>query len=158
VRGRTHLPVTARIDGRLVVLDEGDDRLLLVGRQLPVTELRHVLRSAEHCPQICRSVASVSAGAYLPWESAPPCPVKLWQDAQLSRYRLAAARDLRIVTQIAGRDCRTAAVCHDVGAEQVDLLGSEQRFLPLDLRTVRVGRHAAAGDLEVHGGLADPDQ
>src|SRR6478609_10195258 len=40
--------VATGIDGRLVVLNVGNDRRLLVGRQLTVAELRHVLRAAEH--------------------------------------------------------------------------------------------------------------
>ena len=121
-------------------------------------------RSASRC-RSARARRWPRSGAYLPDDSAPPLPVKLWHDAQFSRNRsppratsLPISECLRDLAVVVARDGRAAAVGLHVGAERVDLRLVELRWLARRLRLAAHGGHAAGGHLEVDGGLADADQ
>ena len=115
----------------LLRLDVGDDRLLLARGQLVVAEHRHVLRAGQHRGRRspCRWRRSAAART-CPADSAPPWPVKLWQDAQLSRNSSPpSARSGVVAAQVAGRDLRAAADGLDVGRQLLDLRRRELRLL-----------------------------
>ena len=114
---------------RADVLDVGDDVALLLRRQLPVGELRHVLRAGDH-----RGVDLLLVGRgqrrreLAATESAPPRPVKLWQEAQFSRNSSLNRGRCRRRAAMPGRSRRSRRGSPwgrhrwlDVGAERIGL-------------------------------------
>src|ERR1700753_836840 len=75
--------------------------------------------------RICCSLAGSRSGAYLPEDSAPPLPVKVWQGGGMARTRARAAQRFHRRAPL--------RVAHRVGAAAVGLLVSAQR---VDLRLV----------------------
>ena len=115
--------------------------------------------------KICAGSASLRSGAYLPDDSAPPLPVKLWHDAQFSRNRSPP----RATSLPSSESCATSPLSSrgTVGPPplawtyapmRVDLVLVEDRGLARRLGLAAHRGHAAGGDLEVHGRLAGADQ
>ena len=123
LRGRPEAAggVAARIDGLLVVLDEGDDRRLLVRGQLAVTELRHVLRAAEHRAIDLPVRRRVEVRRVLALGERAALAGEVVAGRAVQPEELAAPGDLGVVAQVAVRNDRAAAVGLDVRGQCVGL-------------------------------------
>src|SRR5690606_17561538 len=154
-------PVTT---GRVVAvrhrLHVGHDVPLLLGGELSVGELRHVLRTALH-----RGVNLFLGGGCelrreLTRRQRTTLPGEVVTRRTVQAEQLRTARGVgppQLSTAFLGT-LRTTTVGLDVGAQRVDLLGRQPRRLTQRLRFLTHHRHPATGGLEVHRRLADPDQ
>src|SRR5690606_701204 len=141
-------------------LDEGDDVLLLLRRQLPVGELRHVLRTGEHRGVDLLLVRRLQRRRELPGRQRAALAGEVVARGAVEPEQLATARRV-VAAQLLAlllRPRRAAAVRLHVGGHGVDLLRRQPRRLALGLRLLARHRHPPGRGLEVDRRLTDADQ
>ena len=116
----------ARVGLLLDGLDVVDDRALLVGGELVVTEDRHVLRAGQHRRVDLEVVGVLQARRGLARGERAALADEVVAGRAVEPEQLAALGQVA-VAQVAGGERRAAAVGLDVGHQLVDLLVGEDR-------------------------------